>query len=147
MDKLNCDEEYIGEPAVTFEEKLKEHVRAPSPIYDHANITGHQANVNNFSIVGREVHSMTRSIREAMCIRVSDPSLNNSIGKFQLLHNSMRSCSTPLPTTLSSTPTVASTHSGPHLLLPNRGQGLHRVCYTNSIGKYAPTPEGCQNPL
>ena len=34
-DRLECDEEYIGETARTFGERLKEHLKAPSPIYDN----------------------------------------------------------------------------------------------------------------
>ena len=30
-DRLECDEEYIGETARTFGERLKEHLKAPSP--------------------------------------------------------------------------------------------------------------------
>ena len=40
-DRLECDEEYIGETARTFGERFKEHLKAPSPIHDHSNITGH----------------------------------------------------------------------------------------------------------
>ena len=52
-DRLECDGEYIDEAERTFGEGLKKHFRAPSPIYDHADITGHHTNVDNFSIVGR----------------------------------------------------------------------------------------------
>ena len=38
----------------------------------------------------------TRTIKEAMYIRVSNPSFNRNIGKFQLPTYGMRSCSTPL---------------------------------------------------
>ena len=38
---LECDERYIGESARTSGERHMEHFRAPSSIYDHANITGH----------------------------------------------------------------------------------------------------------
>ena len=38
-DRLECDEEYIGETARTFGERYKEHLKAPSPIYDHYNIS------------------------------------------------------------------------------------------------------------
>ena len=38
---FKCDEEYIGESARTFEERYKEHLKAPSPIFEHQNITGH----------------------------------------------------------------------------------------------------------
>ena len=85
-DRLECDEEYIGETARTFGERLKEHLKAPSPIYDHSNITGHNANINNFSIVGREEQNLSRLIKESMFIRVNNPSLNKNIGKYHLPH-------------------------------------------------------------
>ena len=56
------------------------------PIYDHFKTTGHEVSLDNFSIVGRDDQSMTRTIREAMLIRVNDPSLNRNIGKYQLPH-------------------------------------------------------------
>ena len=85
-DRLECDDEYIGESAGTLRERLKEHVRAASPLCNHANITGHHTRVDNFSIVGRKLYSIPRTTREAMKIRVNDPSLNRNIGKFQLSH-------------------------------------------------------------
>ena len=51
-DRMECDEEYIGESARTFSERFKEHLKHPSPIYDHSNITGHNTTLDNFSIVG-----------------------------------------------------------------------------------------------
>ena len=53
-DRLECDEEYIGETSRTFGEKYREHLKAPSPIHDHSNISGHTTSLDNFSIVGRE---------------------------------------------------------------------------------------------
>ena len=47
-----CDEEYIGEPSRTFGERFKEHQKAPSPTYDHSNITSHNVTIENFSVVG-----------------------------------------------------------------------------------------------
>ena len=47
-----CGEEYIGESARTFAERFKEHQKGPSPIFDHCNTTGHNININNFTIVG-----------------------------------------------------------------------------------------------
>ena len=82
-DRLECDEEYIGE---TFGERFKEHLKAPSPIYDHSNITGHSTTLDNFSIVGREEQNLSRLIKESMFIRVNNPSLNRSIGKYLLPH-------------------------------------------------------------
>ena len=64
----------------------KEHQKAPSPIFDHYNISGHNININNFTIVGREDQNLTRAIKEALFIRVNDPSLNRNIGKYHLPH-------------------------------------------------------------
>ena len=49
-----CKEEYIGESARNYAERFKEHQKVPSPIFDHCNTTGHNININNFTIVGRE---------------------------------------------------------------------------------------------
>ena len=57
-----------------------------SPISDHHNTTGHDISIDNFSIVGREDQNLARSIKEAIFIRLNDPSLNRNIGKYQLLH-------------------------------------------------------------
>ena len=85
-DRLECDEEYIGETARTFGERYKEHLKAPSHIYDHCNISGHDVTLNNFSIVGRVEHNLSRLIKESMFIRVNNPSLNKTIGKYHLPH-------------------------------------------------------------
>ena len=84
--RVDCEDEYIGESGRTFAERFREHLRSPSPIYDHYKTTGHEVSLHNFSIVGSEDQSMTRTIREAMLIRVNDPSLNRNIGKYQLPH-------------------------------------------------------------
>ena len=52
--RLKCEEEYTGQPAKTFWGKVKEHVRALSPIYDHVNTLGCHTKLENFSIVGRK---------------------------------------------------------------------------------------------
>ena len=62
--RVDCEEEYIGESGRTFGERYREHMRAPSPIMDHQNITGHEVSLDNFSIVGREDNSIARNIRE-----------------------------------------------------------------------------------
>ena len=85
-DRVECDEEYIGESSRNFGERFKEHQKAPSPIYDHYNITGHNINIENFEIVGRESQNLMRTIKEALYIRVNDPSLNRNIGKYHLPH-------------------------------------------------------------
>ena len=62
--RTECDDEYIGELARTFEERFKEHLKAPSPIYEHDNTTGHKTTVENFKIIGREGHGISRTIKE-----------------------------------------------------------------------------------
>ena len=85
-DRVECDEEYIGESARTFGERFKEHLKCPSPIYDHSNITGSNTTLDNFSIVGREDQNLMRLTKEAIYIRVNNPSLNKNIGKYHLPH-------------------------------------------------------------
>ena len=67
-DMVECDEEYIGESSKTFGERFKEDQKAPSPIYDHYNITGHNITIENVSIVGRENQNLTRTIKGALYI-------------------------------------------------------------------------------
>ena len=83
-DRVECDEEYIGESSRTFGERFKEHQKAPSPIYDHYNITPHNIKLENFSIVGKEDQNLKRAIKEAMYIRANDPSLHRNVGKYHL---------------------------------------------------------------
>ena len=92
--RVECNDEYIGESSRTFGERFKEHLKAPSPIFDHFNTTGHQVSLENFSIVGREEQNLIRAIKEALArnikesiyIRVNNPTLNNNMGKFNLSH-------------------------------------------------------------
>ena len=51
-DRVECDEEYTGKSSRTFTERFKEHQKAPSPIYDHSNTTGHTTTIEKFSIGG-----------------------------------------------------------------------------------------------
>ena len=81
-ERVECDEEYIGESARTFAERFKEHQKAPSPIYDHYNILGHTVTIDNFSIVEREDQNLVKIIKEALYIRVSNQSLNRNISKY-----------------------------------------------------------------
>ena len=83
---VKYDDEYIGESSRTFGERFREHLKAPCPIYDHYNITGHSTTIENFSIVGREHQNLIRAIKEAIYIRVNNPSLNRNIGKYHLPH-------------------------------------------------------------
>ena len=76
-----CGEEYIGESGRTFAERFTEHQQPPSPIFDHCNTSGHNFNINKFTLLGREEQNVTRAIKEAILIRVNDPSLNRNVGK------------------------------------------------------------------
>ena len=84
--RVECDEEYIGESGRTFAERFKEHLKPPSPIYDHSYISGRSVTIDNFSIVGREDQNLKRTIKEALYIRCNNPSLNKNIGKYHLPH-------------------------------------------------------------
>ena len=74
------------ESSRTFGERFKEHQKAPSPIYEHFNTTGHNVTIDNFIILGREDQNLRRAIKEALYIRVNNPSLNRNIGKYYLPH-------------------------------------------------------------
>ena len=75
-DWVECDDEYIGESSRTFGERFKEHFKAPSPIFDCYNTTGHKVSLENFSILGRGEQNLMRTIKEALYIRVNNASLN-----------------------------------------------------------------------
>ena len=85
-DRVDCDDEYIGESARNFEERLKEHLKSPSPIYDHHNISGHDVTIDNFTILVGEDQNLLRTIKEALHIRANNPSLYRNIGKYNLPH-------------------------------------------------------------
>ena len=84
--RTECDDEYIGESARTFEERYREHLKAPSPIVELNNVTGHTTSVETFMIIGREGHNMARAIKDAIYITVNNPTLNGNIGKYNLPH-------------------------------------------------------------
>ena len=62
-DRLECDEEYIGETSRTFGERFRKHLKAPSPIHDHSNTSGHTTTLENFKVVGREEQNLSRLIK------------------------------------------------------------------------------------
>ena len=84
---LGCDEEYLGEISSTFGERNKEYLKALSAIHHHSSQTGHPTSHNNFQVIGREGHNLARNIKESICIRVNNPTLNNNIGKVNLSHS------------------------------------------------------------
>ena len=84
---INHTEQYIGESGRTFRDRYKENLKAPSPIHLHTTTTtGHPVSPDWFSIVSRESQGLSRTIKEAMYIRVNGPSLKTNLCKFQLPH-------------------------------------------------------------
>ena len=76
----------LESPQEHLERGSKNTVKAPSPIYDNSNTTGHNITIENCNIVGREDQNLNRWIKEALFIRVNNPSLNKNIGKYHLPH-------------------------------------------------------------
>ena len=68
--RLECDDEYIGESARNFGERFKEHQKVPSPIHDHINISDHTVSVEDFSILAREDQNLLRTIKEACFLTI-----------------------------------------------------------------------------
>ena len=83
---INCPEAYIGESGRALGERVKEHLKAPSPIFHHSTTTGHPLYSDNFNIIHKEVHNHSRTIKEAMFIHVNDPTLDRNLGKYQPPH-------------------------------------------------------------
>ena len=67
-------------------ERFREHLKTPSPIFNHQNTSCHRTSIDNFKIIGREENNVARTIQEAMFIRVNNPTLNKNIGKYNLPH-------------------------------------------------------------
>ena len=81
---INCTELCIGESGRSLGERYREHLKAPSPLHLHTSTTGHPVSPDCFTIVDRDAQGLTRNIKEAMYIKVNDPSLNRNLGKFLL---------------------------------------------------------------
>ena len=70
---IQCSSSYIGESGRSLGDRVKEHLKAPSPIHLHSTTTGHPLDPNQFNIIHKEVQSQSRTIKEAMFILVQDP--------------------------------------------------------------------------
>ena len=79
-DKMDWEEENIGESSRTFEERYKEHLKAPSPMHEHQNSTGHITSVENFKIIGREDHNMARAVRRPYTSELTIPHWTETLG-------------------------------------------------------------------
>ena len=69
-----------------LEKDLKNTLKPVLPFCEHSNITDHCTSVENFSLVGIEARSLTRTIKEAVFVRLKDPSLNRYTSKYQVPH-------------------------------------------------------------
>ena len=63
-----------------------QHLKAPSPIHDHSNISGHNVSIDNFTILGREDQNFMRTIKEAIYKGQQSIPNNKNIGKYHLPH-------------------------------------------------------------
>ena len=52
--RVEHDQEDLKRVFKNIGERFTEHLKVPSPIFDHFNITGHNTTQENFSIVGRK---------------------------------------------------------------------------------------------
>ena len=57
-----------------------------SPYFKDLFHISYSISVENFNIVGREDQNLKRAIKEALYIRVNNPSLNRNVGKYHLPH-------------------------------------------------------------
>ena len=83
---INCPDEYIGESGRAFRDRIKGHLKAPSPIFQHSSSTGQSLSPDCFTTIHREAQGTSRNIKEAMFIHVNYPSLNRTPGKYHLCH-------------------------------------------------------------
>ena len=66
---IHCSSSCIGESGRSLGERVKEHLKAPSPIHLHSATTGHPLDPNQFNIMHKEVHSQSRTIKEVIWCR------------------------------------------------------------------------------
>ena len=83
---INCLDAYIGESGRSFGDRIKEHLKAASPIQQHSSTTGDPISPDCFRIIDREAQGTSRNIKEAMFIRMNDQMLNRNLGKYKLPH-------------------------------------------------------------
>ena len=79
---INYSSTYIEESGRTLGDRIKEHLKTPSPIHQHSSTTGHPMDPNQFNIIHKEVNSQPRTIKEAMFICMQDSPLNRNLGKY-----------------------------------------------------------------
>ena len=68
---------YIEELSRTLEERYQEHLKAHSSVFVTSKHYWPHNNSENVTIIGMEGHNMARAIKEAINIRVNNPTLKN----------------------------------------------------------------------
>ena len=79
----NCTAEYIGETNRSLKERVSYHRnQTTSAIRNHHISTKHpKAELKDFTIIDRESNTLHHWAKEALHIRIKDPSLHRNIGK------------------------------------------------------------------
>ena len=76
-----CDKDYIGETSRSLETRVKEHLsRNSSAVHEHCKLTGHSVDSSKTKVLATESNTFKRRIREAIEIRLRNPSLNRDNG-------------------------------------------------------------------
>ena len=83
--QIYCPSAYMGESGRSLGERVKEHIKAPSPIHLHSTTTGHPMDPEQFNIVNNEVNSHYRTIKEAMFIHMQDQPSIGTLGSTSYL--------------------------------------------------------------
>ena len=145
---IQCSSSYIGESGRSLGDRVKEHLKAPSPIHLHSTTTRHPLDPNQFNIIHKEVQGQSRTIKEAMFIRVQDPPsiatlANTNCHTFGTNFCNLHQYSNPsqlkdLPTYSATTPPLVPPYT-PSLLSIYVG-GHHIFLTIIPIGKYMCTP-------
>ena len=72
-----CDKDYVGETSRSLETRVKEHLsRNSSAVHEHCKLTGHSVDSSKAKVLATESNTFKRRIREAIEIRLRNPSLN-----------------------------------------------------------------------
>ena len=97
-------------------------------------IKGHQTSVDNFITLGRQSHNLTSTIKEAIYIRVNDPSLRKTLASTSCCAYGIGLVHPPdLKTGSLSKSTLGSLH---HLSTPQGGQGVQGyIMFCAQVGR------------
>ena len=76
-----CHKDYVGETSRSLETRVKEHLsRNSSAVLKHWKLTGHSVDSSKTKVLATESNTFKRCIREAIEIRLRNPSLNRDNG-------------------------------------------------------------------